>query len=628
MLFTEPPTLANVYAFLDLLPSKQVPWVPLIAVVIASPLAYLFVARYFFQDDFELPQYFTVPIPDQTIPGWQGDTLQEPHIKAPDSTAIRCYAPATGQLLGHVNPVTEDGVDRAIQKASAAQKEWAKTSFRQRRQVLKTMLRYIIDNQEPIARLASLDSGKTMLDASFGEILVTLEKLRWTIAHGEKSLRPERRSTNLLMLHKYNEVRWEPLGVLAACVSWNYPCHNLLSPIISALFTGSAIVIHPSERTSFSAPYFISIVRASLAACDHSPQLVQLVPSWPNVASYLVSHPQISHVTFIGSRPVAQQIARSASKNLPSLCLELGGKDPGIVLDDVRNLKQVASVLMRGVFQAAGQNCIGIERIIALPKSYAKLIEILEPRVKALRVGATLQEDHDVAPEDCITIDIGAMISAEQFDRLEKLIEDAVSNGARLLAGGKRYNHPQFPTGHYFSPTLLVDVTPRMRIAQEEVFAPIALLLKASTVAEAITMANSTSYALGASVFGSSKKDLRTVIEDVRCGMVSVNDFAATYMVQLPFGGREGSGSGYGRFGGKEGLRSICNTKSVSRERWWGLGGLLGTSIPGRLDYDAAETDRRDGKMKFELMKELTWFVYTEKASERLRGLSGMYSNW
>ncbi|SLM40490.1 aldh-like protein [Lasallia pustulata] len=171
-------------------------------------------------NDAEAAVDYTVPIPEQCKPGWKGEELEDPQIKLPGSSAIQCYCPANGRLLGRVNPTTADGIDRAIAKAKEAQVEWAKTTFSQRRKVLQTMLKYILDNQETIARAACLDSGKTMVDASFGEILVTVEKLKWTILHGEKALRPEKRPTNFLMFYKANEVRYEPLGVVAACVSW------------------------------------------------------------------------------------------------------------------------------------------------------------------------------------------------------------------------------------------------------------------------------------------------------------------------------------------------------------------------------------------------------------------------
>jgi acyl-CoA reductase-like NAD-dependent aldehyde dehydrogenase len=269
------------------------------------------------------------------------------------------------------------------------------------------------------------------------------------------------------------------------------------------------------------------------------------------------------------------------------VCVELGGKDPAIVLDDVSesDLRRIASILMRGVFQSAGQNCIGIERIIALPDVYDRLIDLLTPRIRALRPGS--------AQEDAI-IDVGASISDASFDRLEELIADAVSNGARLLAGGKRYSHPQYPAGHYFTPTLLVDVTPDMQIAQTELFAPVFMLMRADKLDSAIATANSTIYALGASVYGSKTADLERVVREVHAGMVAVNDFAVFYMVQLPFGGR--GGSGYGRFAGMEGLRgskecyagSVCvggdqdgDSAGHGRSAEWGTGDAKGVGHGG-----------------------------------------------
>ncbi len=345
-----------------------------------------------------------------------------------------------------------------------------------------------------------------------------------------------------------------------------------MGPLISTLFTGSAIVIKASESTAWSTQYFASIARAALTACGHSSNLVQSIVCWPQVANHLTSHPGISHITFIGSRPVAHHVAASAAKSLTPVYLELGGKDPAIILDDVSNIHKVASILLRGTFQSAGQNCIGIERIICLPKIYQGLIAILSSRIKTLRVGSALEDPDEV--------DVGAMISDARFGQLESLIDEAVSKGAKCLVGGKRYNHPKYTKGHYFQPTLLVDVTPSMLIVQEELFAPICVLMQAASVDEAIRIANSTPYALGASVFGTNPKTLEKVTQQIKSGMVSVNDFAVYYAVSLPFGGVKGSG--HGRFGGEEGLRSICNTKAVCRDRF---PRLLSTSIPLALDY-------------------------------------------
>lgn len=307
-----------------------------------------------------------------------------------------------------------------------------------------------------------------------------------------------------------------------------------MGPIISAIFAGNGIVVKVSEATAWSSSYFVDIVRSALQACGHSPQLAQSIVCWPNVASHLTSHPDVSHLTFIGSRKVGHAVATAAAQHLTPVCMELGGKDAAVILDDVSNIEKLASILLRGVFQSAGQNCIGIERVIACQEIYDRLIKILEPRIKALRVGSSLDDGEEV--------DVGAMISDNGFERLESLIEQAIQAGAKCLVGGKQYHHPKYPKGHYFQPTLLVGVTPDMAIAREETFAPICLVMKAKDIDNAIDIANSTQFGLGASVFGRNQQDLDKVVDGFKAGMVSVNDFAVYYAVQLPFGGIKGSG--------------------------------------------------------------------------------------
>lgn len=327
----------------------------------------------------------------------------------------------------------------------------------------------------------------------------------------------------------------------------------------------------------------------------------------------MTSHPQISHITFIGSRPVAHHVCASAAKSLTPVCVELGGKDPAIVLDDLSNsdFKRVASILMRGTFQSAGQNCIGLERVIVLPRIYDKLIDHLTPLISALRPGSILNSCYD-AP-----IDVGASISAANFTTLEELIQDAVNQGARLLVGGKRYIHPDFPKGHYFTPTLIVDVRPEMRIAQTELFAPVFLMMRATDVDHAISLANSSPYALGASVYGAHKPSLERVVREVHAGMVAVNDFAVTYMVQLPFGGVKGSG--YGRFAGKEGLRSVCNQKAVTRDRWPGVK----TSIPPPMDLPLGRKGKGAAERAWGMAMGIVWLGYGDWRG-KIKGIKGL----
>lgn len=529
----------------------------------------------------EEPLKLVLPIPDEAKPHWKGKRLYPPNLTirlANELGKVQSYCPATGQYLGTFLVSSKEEMDQQIQLAKQAQIQWKKSLFTKRRQLLKTLSRFIVNNQEDIARVACRDSGKTKLDASMGEIMVTLEKLNWIIANGERALKPSVRpgpANFLIGLMKSAEVRYEPLGVVSAFVSWNYPFHNLMGPIIAAFFTGNAIVIKCSEQVIWSSKWFIKLVKLVLKLLYIDENLVQLVCCYPEDADYLTSHPDLSHITFIGSKPVAHKVLQSAAKQLTPVVVELGGKDSAIVLDDVKDIKALSSVLLRGTFQSAGQNCIGIERIICLPESYNKLVDIFSHRITNFRLGSDIDQLDE--------IDMGAMISDNRFAVLEKMIEDAVEKGAKLVAGGKRFQHPNYPQGHYFEPTLLIDVDPSMQIFNEEVFGPVLTMIKAKDVDDAIALANATEYGLGNSVFGNDFTQLNKIADRLESGNVAINDFATFYVAQLPFGGIKKSG--YGKFGGEEGLTGLCVTKSVIMDK--SIFRMLGisTSIPPPIDY-------------------------------------------
>ncbi|KAL4917662.1 Aldehyde/histidinol dehydrogenase [Aspergillus aurantiobrunneus] len=600
-------------------------------------LGYLFIAC-----TRESPVSFTVPHPPEINNDWTGTKWEElpegneekrvieGQVRGQWSeNLIMSYCPADGRVLGTgIKPATSDDVDRAIQAAKRAQEQWARTTFAERRKVLKTLLKYVLEHQDEIVIACCLDSGKTKVDATFGETLVTAEKLKWTIDHGEKALSPDSRPTNFLMMYKKNVVIYEPLGVISACVSWNYPFHNFISPMISGIFAGNGVVVKPSEQTAWSSAYFLDIMRGALESCGHSRDLVQSVVCLPKVADVLTSHPGISQLTFIGSKPVAHKVCESAAKALTPVTVELGGKDPSVILDDSRTVSEVssiASVLMRGVFQSAGQNCIGVERVIALPGTYEKLLDTVSSRIKTLRLGSILLDTKPDNPHRKPGApDVGAMISPASFSRLESLIEDAVKQGARLITGGKRFSHPHHTLGHYFSPTLLADVTPSMQIAQTELFGPVFLMMRATSVSNAIELANSTEYALGASVFGYNTRDVAACVSGIKAGMVSVNDFGSYYAVQLPFGGLKGSG--YGRFAGEEGLRGISNIKAVCVDRF---PKLMATRIPPRVDYPIQKGDKEkeNGTGAFEMCKGVVETGYQITLAGRARGIVRLLGN-
>ncbi|GAA5880462.1 hypothetical protein JCM8547_007900 [Rhodosporidiobolus lusitaniae] len=565
--------------------------------------------------------HFSWSPPKEIESSWSSRVLPSPslnsHLSDPsllpsdaDSSKrsyITAYAPASAQRLATIPSLNGDEIRERIRRAEVAQTGWRNSSWARRRSVMRSLLEWCVRESESLAKIASRDSGKTLIDAAFGEILTTCEKLRWVIANGEDVLKPEPRPTNLILAHKVSKVVYEPLGVVAAIVSWNYSFHNALSPIIASLFSGNAIIVKPSENVAWSSLLFIDAVRTCLEACGEDPELVQVAVTLPNSVEALTGDPRIKHITFIGSEDVGKKVALKAAEVGTPVLLELGGKDPCIILPSA-DVKYFSNTWMRAVFQSMSQNCIGSERFLVHSSLYDSFVETMEPRVKDLKMGDVLSSDANSKQ-----IDVGAMVTDRLFDQLEGMIAEAVKQGARCLAGGERAKKEDVGDGHYFQPTLLVDVTPDMVIAQQEIFAPVMTVLRYSTLEEAVETANGTRYGLGASVFGKDKKQCRWVMDRLDCGMVCSNDFGVFYLNQsLPFGGTKASGNAL-RFSGPEGLRGLCNIKAVTEDRFHGL---VQTGIPPLLAYPI-----KNGQASWRFVSGLVQLMYGVNVKERASGI-------
>lgn len=569
----------------------------------------------------------TIPPPPQAQPGWKSNILSKPTIRDTSKPGkIICYDPATAYVIDEIDADTAITIAGKIAKAKQAQSAWAHSTFAQRRKLMRTIQKWVVSDAETIARVAARDTGKTAVDAAFGELLTTCSKLAWTINNGERILKTEVRPNNLLLMHKVCEVRHEPMGVVAACVSWNYSAHNVMGPIIASLFAGNAIVVKASELVAWSATWFVDAIRECCRKAGCDPELVQIVTCFPEAAEALTQSGEIAHITFIGSEEVGRLVAQAATKELTPVTLELGGKDPAILLKDA-DLKYFGSTFMRSCFQGAGQNCIGIERFIVDEAIADKLVSIVEPRIKALKMGSFMDDSPfgtsastKAKGGEAARVDMGAMITDVRFARLEHLISDAVQNGAKLLVGGERYSHPTWKHGHYFTPTLLTNVTPSMAIANEELFAPIFLIMPfpTSQLDAAITIANSTRYGLGSSIFGATLSDCQYVADKLKAGMVNINDFGVSYLNQgLPFGGVKKSG--YGRFAGPEGLLALTQAKAVTRD--WAFSWVR-TGIPPRLDYPLERPDK-----SWAFVNGLVRFAYGNSLAVKARGILDLILN-
>ncbi|KAL4643123.1 hypothetical protein ACB092_02G071000 [Castanea dentata] len=510
---------------------------------------------------------------------------------------VQCYEPATMKYLGYYPALTPVEVNERVAQARKAQKIWAKSSFKQRRQFLRILLNYIVKHQQLICETSSRDTGKTMVDASLGEIMTTCEKITWLLSEGERWLKPEYRSSGRSMFYKKSKVEFHPLGVIGAIVSWNYPFHNIFNPMLAAVFSGNSIVIKVSEHASWSGCFYFQIIQSALAAVGAPENLVEVITGFAETGEALVS--SVDKMIFVGSPGVGKMIMRNASETLTPVTLELGGKDAFIVCEDV-DVDHVAHIAVRAALQSSGQNCAGAERFYVHRDIYSSFVSKVAKIVKSVSAGPPLAGKYDM----------GAICLQEHSEKLEILVNDALDKGAKIVVRGSFGYISEGAVDQFFPPTVIENVDHTMNLMQEEAFGPILPIMKFSTDEEAVKLANDSRYGLGCAVFSGSQRRARKIASQIHCGVVAINDFASNYLCQsLPFGGVKDSG--FGRFAGVEGLRACCLVKSVVEDRWWPF---IKTKIPKPIQYPVAENS-------FEFQESLVECLYGLDIWDRLRAL-------
>jgi acyl-CoA reductase-like NAD-dependent aldehyde dehydrogenase len=511
---------------------------------------------------------------------------------------LSCRNPATLEKLGDVPIFTRAAVVERVERARRAQVRWGATSFAERRRVLGALLDHIVAHQEEICRICARDSGKTVVDAMMGEIFPVCEKLRYTIAHGERDLAPEKRESGVL-LHKAARVEYHPLGVVGVLCPWNFPFHNVLCPVVPALFAGNGVVVKVSEWTSWSAADFQAIFDEVLTATGHDPGLVQIITGAGETGSALVTS-GVDKVFFTGSPANGRKVMAAAAETLTPVVLELGGKDPMIICDDA-DLDQAVGTAMLGVFTACGQMCVAAERLYVFDAVYDEFVRRVAARAGALRQGPPTEDAGG-------QYDVGAMTMPRQLEIIERQVEDALAKGARALVGGRR--NPRLP-GQFWEPTVLVDVDHTMSIVHEETFGPVMTIVRVRDEEEAIRLANDCAYGLGSSVFTKDPKRGERIARRIAAGMTVVNDYGIAYMMQsAPFGGV--GISGFGRINGKEGLRACCNEKTV---------------VTDRLPLHQGMSFYPIKKATFPLFQNVVSLIYGRGLSTKIKAVGGIAKN-
>lgn len=465
-----------------------------------------------------------------------------PLAGGPRSRTTVC-APFTGEALGEVPACAAADVELAAARARSAQQRWAERSLAERRRVFLRYHDLVLDRQEFLLDLVQIEGGKARRHA-LEEVYDIPINARYYAQHAAAYLRPRRRQAFMPILVQAEEYR-HPVGLVGIITPWNYPLTIAVSDAIPALLAGNAVLLKPAELTPFSALYAVKLLYEAGLPAD----LFQIVTGrGRELGAPLIE--ESDFIGFTGSTAIGRVVARQAGEKLIKASLELGGKNPMIVLNDA-DLDRTVHGAIQGCFANAGQLCISFERIYVQNGIYPRFVEAFVQRTQALRLGTALD----------YSADVGSLISQEQLDKMSEHVQDAVVHGATVLAGGAA--RPDIGP-YFFGPTILTGVTPTMQCYREETFGPVAAIYRVETAEEAVAAANYSEYGLNASVWTRDLAYGRRLAQRIRCGTVNVNEaYSATWSAMgAPMGGMKDSG--LSRRHGAEGIQKYTESQTVA----------------------------------------------------------------
>ena len=466
------------------------------------------------------------------------------------SREIVSHNPATGAELGRVPLSTTEDVREAVRRARAAQPAWASLSFRERAKVVLKARELMLKEREEIAELVSRETGKPATEALAMEVVPTLDAMHY-FAHASGNLL---RSTKIDIgqygkMGRSSRIVYKPLGVVGVISPWNFPLATPADEIVMALMAGNAVVLKPSELTPL-----IALKIGGLFSRSGLPAgLLEIVTGDGSTGAALVDA-GVDKVMFTGSVATGKRVAESAAKHLTPVVLELGGKDPMVVLEDA-NIEIAARGAVWGAFANAGQACASVERCYVHDSVAKQFIEQVLKETRLLKQGVDAG------------FDVGAMTNERQLHIVEDHVRDAEQRGARILVGGKRVQNAE---GYFYSPTVLTGVDHSMTIMRDETFGPVLPIQTFKTEEEAIRLANDSVFGLTASVWTRDIARGRRLAEQIDAGTVMVNEVVYTHGIpQTPWGGVKQSG--YGRTHGRMGLLELVTPQHIHVNRVWFL---------------------------------------------------------
>jgi acyl-CoA reductase-like NAD-dependent aldehyde dehydrogenase len=459
---------------------------------------------------------------------------------------IEVRAPFTGAVIGAIPAARDEDVQRAIGLARAAQRRWAERPFADRAAIFLRFHDLLLTRQNEALDLIQMESGKARAHA-FEEILDTAVVARYYARRAKKFLRPRRRKGALPLLTRTRELR-VPLGVVGFITPWNFPLTLGITDAIAALLAGNAAIVKPDPQASFTALWAANLLRES-----GLPENVLSIVTGDGPVAGQALVDRADYITFTGSNRVGRTIAARAGARLVGCALELGGKNPLLVLRDA-DLEAAAEGAVRACFVGAGQVCISTERIYVDQSVFEPFLETLANRTRQLRLGAGFD----------YSMDVGSLTTAAQLQRVEEHVRDAIEKGARIVVGGRR--RPDLGP-LFFEPTILTGVREGMKVFAEETFGPVVSVYSVAGEEEAIEQANATNYGLSASIWTRNDRKGARIARAIRAGSVNVNEsYAAAWgSVDSPIGGMKESGL-HPRHGA-EGMLKFTESQTIAVQR-------------------------------------------------------------
>jgi acyl-CoA reductase-like NAD-dependent aldehyde dehydrogenase len=452
-----------------------------------------------------------------------------------DKNLIRTINPSTEEILNQYETISKEEINDITRKAKNTFAEW-KIDIKKRIDFLHDFADEFRKNKENLAKTATTEMGKVIKESKS-----EVEKCAWVIEYfadnGEIFIKDEAVNTDA----RKSIISFQPIGAIASIMPWNYPYWQALRFAAPSLMVGNTIVLKPASAT-MQCGIEIEKTFNKIGLPDG---VFQTLVGNSTVAETLIDSNDISAVTFTGSVSAGAKVAQRAASQIKKCVLELGGSDPFIVCNDA-DIEKTSAGAVKGRFINCGQSCIASKRFIVVNKVANEFIEKFAQNVERLKVGDPLSDETDIGP----------LVNRSSLENIESIVRESVENGAEIITGGDRIKNK----GYFYAPTIIKNVSPKMRIAQEEVFGPVAPIITVDSETEAIELANDTKYGLGASIWTKDIDKAERYSEQIQAGIVSVNNVVVSDP-RVPFGGVKKSG--FGRELSRYGMLEFVNIKSI-----------------------------------------------------------------